>query len=182
MKQVFIVLFSLALFLSACDTKKEEAKKEETKAAESTGTSSLNLPYKADYTTEFTNNVSDADLLTVLNSYKYWENGDMASLRATMGDSMRVNGADGFKFNGITDSLMKVWTLHRDSIRSVVITMDVWLKNHAVVDSMDYINVWYKEIDTYKSGKVDSAYYSDINALRNGKIVWYASYRQNLKK
>ena len=179
MKQIFFAFFTLTIFLAAC-----EAKKDETKTTGTTGasTSTLSLPYKAGYTTEFTPNVSDSDLLLVLNSYKYWETNDMSSLRTTMGDSMRVNGADGFKFNGLSDSLMKVWAPHRDSISSVVITMDVWLKNHAVVDSMDYINVWYKEIDTYKSGKVDSAYYSDINALKNGKIVWYASYRQNLKK
>lgn len=177
MKQIILSFFSVMFFLSSCDSKKEE-----TKATETSGASSVSLPYKADYTTEFTNNVSDSDLLLVLNSYKYWENGDMPSLRATMGDSMRVDGADGFKFNGLSDSLMKVWTAHRDSMSSVVIKMDVWLKNHAVVDSMDYINVWYKEIDTYKSGKVDSAYYSDINAVKDGKIVWFSSFRQNLKK
>jgi hypothetical protein len=177
MKQIFFAFFTSMLFLSACDSKKEE-----TKTTANSGKSSLTMPYKANYTTEFTNNVSDSDLLLVLNSYKYWETGDMPALRTTMGDSMRVDGADAFKFNGLSDSLMKIWTSHRDSMSSVVITMDVWLKNHAVVDSMDYVNVWYKEIDTYKSGKVDSAYYSDINALKNGKIVWFSSYRQNLKK
>ncbi len=178
MKQIFVSFFILSIFFTACD-----AKKEETKAKVSSGdTSKLNLPYTASYTTEFTNEVSDADLQLVLNSYKYWENGDMAALRATMGDSMAVNGADGFEFNGLSDSLMKVWTAHRDSISSVVITMDVWMKNHAPKDSSDFVNVWYKEVDTYKSGKVDSAYYSDINLIKNGKITWFSSYRQNLKK
>ncbi len=50
--------------------------------------------------------------------------------------------------------------------------MDVWLKNHSVKDSMDYTNVWYKEINTYKSGKVDSTNYEDDNGLRDGKIIW----------
>lgn len=38
-------------------------------------------------------------------------------------------------------------------------TIYVWPKNHPIKDSPDFINVWYKEIDTYKSGKVDSANY-----------------------
>jgi hypothetical protein len=174
MKQLFFAFLTGTIIFTACETKKE--------AGTSNVPSNLSLPYKASYQTEFTNNVSDSDLLLVLNSYKYWETGDMPSLRATMGDSMQVDGADGFKFKGLADSLMKIWSAHRDSMSNVVITMDVWLKNHSVADSMDYINTWYKEIDTYKSGKVDSAYYSDFNALKNGKITWYSSYRQNMKK
>jgi hypothetical protein len=116
-----------------------------------------------------------------LNTYKYWENGDMQGLRSTMGDSMRVNGADGFTFNGLTDSLMGYWQSHRDSMSSVSISMDVWRKNHVAKDSSNYITVWYKEIDTYKSGRVDSANFSDVNEVKNGKIAWYSSFRQSLK-
>lgn len=111
----------------------------------------------------------DSSLLLVLNSYKYWENGDIKALESTMGDSMSVNGSDGFKFAGHTDSLTNIWLKSSDSLSSVVITMDVWLKNHSIKDSMDYINVWYKEVDTYKSGKIDSANYEDDNGLKDGK-------------
>ena len=142
--------------------------------------SSIALPYVASYATHFNNDVPDSSLLLVLNSYKYWENGDIKALRSTMGDSMYVNGAEGFKFKGHTDSLMNSWLKARDSLSSVVITMDVWLKNHSVKDSMNYINVWYKEIDTYKDGRVDSAYYEDDNGLKDGKIIWYSSHKQKL--
>ena len=152
-----------------------------TKEGGTSSASSIHLPYAANYTTNFNNNVSDSELLMVLNSYKAWETGDLNALRATMGDSMYVNGADGFHFAGLTDSLMKDWKTMRDSLSSVKITMDVWLKNHAVKDSNNYINVWYKEIDTYKTGKVDSANYEDDNGLKNGKIIWYSSHKQSLK-
>jgi hypothetical protein len=174
MKKYILIILVLSAFIIACNSN------DETKTA-SSSTSTIKLPYEANYATEFTNNVSDSDLLLVLNSYKYWEAGDLNGLRSTMGDSMTVDGADGFKFRGITDSLMKTWTTSRDSLSSVSIRMDVWLKNHSVKDSMDYINVWYKEIDTYKNGKVDSANYEDDNAVKNGKIVWYSSHKQHLK-
>ena len=74
-----------------------------------------------------------------------------------------------------------IWQTYRDSLSSVKITMNVWLKNHSLKDSMDFINVWYKEIDTYKSGKVDSAKYEDDNGIKNGKLIWYSSHRQILK-
>ena len=173
MKKMIICFIALSAVVIACNNNKEETK---------TGsTSSVALPYKAGYSTEFTNNISDSLLLLVLNTYKYWESGDMNALRGTMGDSMSVHGADGFQFNGLTDSLMPKWKAVRDSLSSVALTMDVWLKNHSVKDSMDYINVWYKEIDTYKNGKVDSAYYEDDNGLKNGKMVWFSSHRQELK-
>ena len=171
MKKNIFICISFAFAVIGCNSK------EGSKTAES----NIPLPYTATYTTDFTNNVSDSDLLTVLNSYKAWETGDVKGLRATMGDSMFVNGADGFKFSGLTDSLMKSWQNMRDSLSSVKITMDVWLKNHAVKDGGNFINVWYKEIDTYKTGKVDSANYEDDNALKNGKIIWYSSHKQILK-
>lgn len=172
MKKYILIFFSSAFAIVSCQNKE---------AAKTATTSSIQLPYTASYTTDFTNNVSDSDLLVALNSYKYWESGDMNSLRSTMGDSMSVNAADGFKFSGLTDSLMKAWMTMRDSLSSVKITMDVWLKNHSVKDGQDYINVWYKEIDTYKTGKVDSASYEDDNGVKDGKIIWYSSHKQILK-
>lgn len=171
MKKYILSILVLTVLIVACNNK------EETKTTAST----IKLPYEAGYATDFTNNVSDSDLLLTLNSYKYWETGDLKALRTTMGDSVSVNDASGFKFHGLSDSLMKTWTVSRDSFSSVVIKMDVWLKNHAVKDSSDFINVWYKEIDTYKTGKVDSAYYEDDNGLKNGKIVWFSSHKQHLK-
>jgi hypothetical protein len=56
-------------------------------------TNSLKLLYKAGYSTNFNNNVYDSDLLIILNSYKYWETGDMKASRYTIGDSMPVNVA-----------------------------------------------------------------------------------------
>jgi Beta-lactamase class D len=169
---MIICFLALSAVLVACNDKKEETK--------TASGSKVDMPYKANYATEFTNDISDSMLLLTLNSYKYWETGDMNALRSTMGDSVSVQGADGFRYNGLTDSLMPKWKAVRDSISSVAITIDVWLKNHSVKDSMDYINVWYKEIDTYKNGKVDSANYEDDNGLKNGKIAWFSSHRQEL--
>lgn len=178
MKSFFFTLLFATVILFACNNN-EEAKTATATTASSS--SSIKLPYEANYTTSFTYDVSDEDLLVVLNSYKYWETNDMKGLRSTMGDSISFNAPTGFSFEGPTDSLMKRWTLSRDSLSSVVIKMDVWLKSHSTKDSANYITTWYKEIDTYKTGKVDSAYYADVNQVKNGKISWYSSYRQKIK-
>ena len=46
----------------------------------------------------------------------------------------------------------------------------------------DAVLVWYKEIDTDKSGKIDSTYYGDINGLKNGKINFIESMAMKYKK
>lgn len=178
MKRIIFSIFSLATLLIACNNNSE------TKASGSTSSSSssIKMPYEASYASDFTNAVSDSDLLLVLNTYKYWEAGDLTALRSTMGDSMAVDGADGFKFNGLTDTIMKTWQTYRDSLSSVKIEMSAWVKSHSVKDKMDYITTWYKETDTFKTGRVDSANYADINGLKNGKVSWFSSYRQKLKK
>jgi hypothetical protein len=173
MKKYILSFLVLSFCIVACNSKEENKT--------NTGTaSSIKLPYEANYSTSFTNNVSDSDLLLVLNSYKYWETGDLKALRTTMGDSMYAHMSDGLKFSGHADSLMNIWAKYRDSLSSVVISMDVWLKNHSVKDNIDYISVWYKEIDTYKTGKVDSANYEDDNGMKNGKINWFSSHKQKL--
>ena len=180
MKKICILFFSsffVSIIFTACNSGEATVA-----GADTTAASSVTLPYTANYESNFTNEVSDEDLLLALNSYKYWETGDLNALRGTMGDSMFVNNANGWKFSGRSDSLMPLWQKFRDSLSSVSISMDGWVKNHSPKDSNNFITVWYKEIDTYKSGKVDSANFADINQVKNGKIVWFSSYKQALKQ
>ena len=169
-----ILMAAVAIFFAACNNEKKESEKQTM--------SSVQLPYKANYSSQFNNNVSDSMVLTVLNSYKYWENADMNGLVSTLADSVYFLGWDGSKTNGTRSDIMNLWTSHRDSMSKVEISVDAWTKDHSMDKNDDFVLVWYKEIDTYKTGKVDSANYADINQLKNGKIYWYSQYRQELKK
>ena len=168
-----IMMVAIAGFFAACNQAKKEEQKE--------SASYIQMPYKANYSSDFNSNVSDSAVLTVLNSYKYWENADMNGLAATIGDSLYFQGWDGTRVNGTNADIMKLWSSHRDSMSKVEISVDAWTKDHSADKNDDFVLVWYKEIDTYKTGKVDSASYADINQLKNGKIYWYAQYRQELK-
>ena len=173
------MLFSIALagvILTACNTADKPAETKEEPVA-----STVELPYTADFSSNVNQDVSDQDLLTVLNSYKSWENGDIAALRATLADSVSFNAWDGFKYEGPSDGLMERWSASRDSLSSVTIKMHAWTKNHFVDRDTDVIVVWYTEIDTSKDGKIDSATWSDINLVKDGKISWYSQYRQTMK-
>ena len=118
-----IMLAALAIFFIACNNeKKEESKNEPAKET----TSSVQLPYTAGYSSQFNDKVSDQDLLTVLNSYKYWENGDMSGAASTLADSVAWISWSGDQYSGPKAGLVDRWSKFRDSLSSVKITMDGW--------------------------------------------------------
>lgn len=178
MKRIFLCL-CFAMFLFSCNNSKTES------ASTSTDTTAkmtmTDLPYTATYSSNFTDNVSDADLKMVLTTYKDWADGNISNLANSMGDSVYVEFNTGDKFNGTKADLMKIWSKTRDSLSSVTIEMEAWKKLYEPNKKDALILAWYKEIDTYKTGKVDSAWYHDVNGIKNGKINYYSQYKRPAK-
>lgn len=141
----------------------------------------ITMPYTAGYSSNFSPGKQE-DALTVLNSYKAWENGDMAALAATFADSIAINFPDGSKFYGTRDSAIGDAKKYRDGISSVKIDMDAWIPMHNNDKNEDWVLVWYKEIDTRKNGKTDSTYYHDLNLIKSGKIAFIQSMAMQYKK
>lgn len=155
-------------------------------AAAATGNDSavaatITMPYVAAYSSDFVPGKKE-DVLTVLNSYKAWETNDMKAMRATFSDSLTMVFSDGSRMSGTSDSLVKMAGKFRDSLSKVVLTMIAWTPNHSVDKNEDWVNVWYKEVDYYKTGKVDSTDYEDDNMLKNGKIAYTGSHAAKFKK
>src|SRR5688572_3584703 len=168
MKKIFLC-FGSALFLLSCNNDKEKAGTE-TKTDTVAEKSTVEMPYKASYSSNFTTDVSDADLKMVLNTYKDWSAGNMTGLASVMSDSVNYDASDGSSMHLSKADLVKLWTTYRDSLSSVSIDMYAWQKMYAPDKKEGHVVTWYKEIDTYKNGKVDSATYHDINGLKDGKI------------
>jgi hypothetical protein len=177
MKRFMFCFAATILFIACSNEKKENTNSEKTEPL----SGSVSLPYTASYSSQFNDNVSDSDVLMVLNSYKYWEAGDMKSLAGTLADSVTFLSFDGTRYVGTNAGLGDIFAKHRDSISTVKIEMGAWVKSHSLDKKGDFVNVWYKETDTYKNGKTDSANYMDINGMYKGKIGFYSQYRQSLK-
>lgn len=177
MKKI-IILFLIGSGYLACNQK--DNSNSGTFPQDSASATVASLPYKAMYSSRFVPG-KPADLATVLNSYKYWEENNMKSLRKTFGDSVEFHHHSGFIFKNTGDSFIRNTAKVRDSLSKVEITMYAWLGNHSVDQNEDWVNVWYAETDTYKSGLVDSAGYEDDNLLKNGRIVYVASHMLKLK-
>jgi hypothetical protein len=173
-------IFLIPIFLIACSGGSTESTA--TAAKDSvTAAPSVPLPYTAVYSSNFVPG-KPADVLTVLNNYKAWQDNDMATLRATSGDSVTMIFSSGTVMSTTGDSAIKEAKKFRDSLSKVDLTFYAWTSNHSVDKNEEWVNVWYKEIDTYKTGKVDSAFYEDDNRLKDGKIVWTSSHVQKYPK
>ncbi|MEJ0083106.1 MAG: hypothetical protein WDM78_19660 [Puia sp.] len=64
------------------------------------------MPYTAVYSSNFVPG-KPSDVLAVLNNYKAWQDNDMATLRATIGDSITMIFSSGMVMNTTGDSAVK---------------------------------------------------------------------------
>ena len=179
----FFLCFCFGAFLISCNNDKDKAAGTEAEkpAVASSDKAAADLPYTATYSSSWSQDVSDADLKTVLMSYKNWTDANFAELSKEMADTVTVDMSTGDHLVKSNADLMKMWTTYRDSLSSVKIVMAGWNKMYSTDKKDSYIVTWYDETDTYKTGKVDSASYHDINQMKGGKITWYAQYKRPKK-
>ena len=181
MKKI-LLCFLCGTFLLSCNNDKTEPAATATPAADSTVKSStVDLPYTASYSSNFTTDVSDADLKMVLTSYKDWADGNMTNVAKAYSDTLVWDRPTGDHLKLPNAGIMKIWTTYRDSLSSIVIDMQGWQKMYSADKKMGWVATWYKEIDTYKSGKADSGYYHDLNLLQDGKISYLEQYKRAAK-
>ena len=175
----FLFYLSFGAFLLSCND--DKVKTASTSAGTAPEKSTVELPYMASYSSSWSADVSDADLKTVLTSYKDWADANMNGLESGMADTVTVDMSSGDHMKLSKAGLMKMWTTYRDSLSSVKIDMQGWQKMYATDKKETYIVTWYDETDTYKNGKVDAGSYHDINQLKDGKLVYYAQYKRPKK-
>ena len=180
--KTFLFCFAIGASVVSCNSKVESASAtKDSSAVAGTNNTPADLPYTASYSSSWSQDVSDADLKTVLLSYKNWADGNLSELSKEMGDTVTVDMSNGNHFVKTNADLMKFWGTSRDSLSSVKIDMVAWNKMYSTDKKDAFIVTWYDETDTYKTGKVDSAAYHDINLVKDGKIVWFAQYKRPKK-
>ena len=179
----FLLCCCAGAFLLSCnnnDASKTTASTDSSATAK-TDKPAVDLPYTASYSSSFSTDVSDADLKTVLMSYKDWADGNMTNVAKEYGDTLEWDRPNGEHYKLPNAGIMKIWTTYRDSLSSITIDMEAWQKMYSTDKKDSMVVTWYKEIDTYKGGKADSGYYHDINQLKNGKITWLGQYKRAAK-
>jgi len=167
--------FAFIFFITACQNSGKST-------VVSSSTDSVTMPYTAYYSSSFAISDNQKNAQSVLQSYKDWEDNKLNNGTAYFADTVTMIFSDGSSFKLSRDSMIHVFQKFRDSLSSSKIEVAAVTNLHSIDKNADWVGVWYKQTDTYKSGKVDSAFYQDDNNLMNGKIVYISSKKQGLKK
>lgn len=165
----FLLCFFFGTFLLSCNNDKDKDKADTSGTMDNGAKSTVGLPYKPSYSSSWSTDVSDADLKTVLISYKDWADGNMSNVAKAYSDTLEWDRPSGEHYRLPKAGIMKMWTTFRDSLSSITIDMQGWQKMYSTDKKEGHVVTWYKEIDTYKSGKADSGYYHDINRIKEWK-------------
>lgn len=162
-----LLLISCLAVLLACNESKTDTKTEtgtETKSSMPTMPYTLDQPYKNWQAGDQQN------ALLVLTSLKAWEEGDINKSMEGFADSIEIN-FDSWVGKYSKDTLAKYFAENRNKYASVTVKMQDWESVIAEDKSEQWVTMWYKEITTDKSGKVDSAAYINDARIVNGKIT-----------
>lgn len=179
MKKVLYLFAAIALFASCkggTTTDGTAAKTDSTAAKKD----SLPMAYKASYSSSFTISDNAKNEQLVLQSYKDWEDNKIKNGSTYLGDTVAMDFANGRHLVAPRDAMMKDWQNFRDSLSGIKLDIVAVVNLHSTDKNTDWVGVWYKETDTYKTGKVDSAFYQDDNNVKNGKLTYISSKRRPL--
>lgn len=102
----------------------------------------------------------------VLNSLKAWADGNVDEAVKIFADTVAI-AWDGFDGKVSKDTL-RTWFKHDDVVQ---IKMDDYETVVSKDKKENWVSLWYTEVHTDKTGKVDSVYYMDDLKIDNGKIV-----------
>jgi hypothetical protein len=182
MKKIACFFMVATLFVACKNEEKKEDAKEEAKEASKEVKSTITMPYKATYSSSFVFSDNEKNAQMVLQSYKDWEDNKLSNAPAYFADTITMVFPDGTNNHYSRNQFVKEAQVYRDSLASSKIEIQAYINVHSTDKNQDWVNVWYKQTDTWKKGKVDSAFYQDDNMLTNGKIVYVSSKKQAIKK
>lgn len=177
MKKMLFAVFAFAM-IAACNNEKKKDDKTGDDKKETKMSDNVTYPYKAEYSDFKMGDPAHTKL--VLDFSKCWEENRMADMKAFLADSVGVSFADGSKFMGTADSLIKMGEMYRSNFSSVKIRMDAFMAVHNNDKNEDYVLLWETDYNTDKSGKVDSIGSQSYFQIKNNKIAFWGEYQQKL--
>lgn len=170
MKKILFIACT-ALFVISCnnDDKKEEKPADAAKSAD-VKTPALEYPYTLDKPYSNWQPGDQQHAVNALKALKAFETGDIAGCVTYFGDSVELR-FDNYEDKLSNDSLKKSFTAQRAGFSGIVIKMGDWESVISADKKEEWVTMWYKQIETTKTGKTDSMAVVDDCKIMNGKIV-----------
>jgi len=178
MKNLFSVLLILGIF-AGCNNKKEE--KPAADLPEKKTEASITYPYKAEYSSDMSMGDPNHAKL-VLDCMKLWEDNKVSDMRAFFADTIAIDFANGSKYRGTADSLIKLMERSRMNYTTTKVTVDAWMPAHLNDKNEDLVFVWERDYNTDKQGKIDSMGYHNVYQIKSNKITYCGEFQSKLKE
>jgi hypothetical protein len=118
-------------------------------------TEKVTYPYEMSYSSQF-EMADPKNAVTILNLWKDWDNGTLSNGKDNFADSVTMHFADGSTIHTSRDSMIAMSQKVRDNYSHVVSQLHAVTSLKSTDKNDNWVNVWGKEIDTHKDGKVDS--------------------------
>lgn len=174
MKRLFV--FFVAASFVACNTP-EDAKVKGTNADSTSA--DVALPYTATYSSKFEIG-SQANVKTVLELMKDWDNNDMDNARKKFADSVMLLTSDGSIMSGPADTIVNATKPYRNSLGTVSSRLDAVVPLRSTDKNEDWVLLWFTEHRTDASGKKDSVELQETWRLnKDGKADLLYQYQRN---
>jgi hypothetical protein len=169
-----LVISCMAIFAMACNN--NDAKTANT--ADSTGTAKMEatkaplpeMPFKLDRPYQNWQPGNPQNAVVAMTGLKAFIDGNMDACVASFGDTVELR-FDNYFAKLSNDSLRKDFTKQRSAFNSIEIKMNDWESVISEDKKEEWVTMWYKQINTYKNGKVDSMGVVDDCKIVNGKVV-----------
>ncbi|CAN5232502.1 hypothetical protein BH20BAC1_BH20BAC1_05390 [soil metagenome] len=177
MKKVF-VLVAVAM-LAACNASETTDNDNMASGEDSAmSKSKINSPYAIEYSSDFEmDDPKNAE--SVLTIWKDWDAGNLAAHKELFADSVEMHFADGTMMHNHRDSVLAAGQQYRSTLAKVESSIAAITAMKSVDKNENWALVWGKEIDTDKSGKVDSFYLQETWRFnKNGQADLVYQYKQ----
>jgi len=140
--------------------------------------------YPINYSSKFTMG-DPKNSQAVLNIWKAFDNGDLASAKEYFADSVELHLSDGSVMHSVRDSILAGVQGYRNSLSAVSSSINAVMAVKSIDKNEDWALVWGLERDTHKNGKTDSVYLQEtwrFNKDGKADLMYQSSAKPNPPK
>ncbi|HKB43475.1 MAG TPA: hypothetical protein VKC90_03765 [Chitinophagaceae bacterium] len=112
---------------------------------------------------------NNAKMITEI--WKDWDNGNLQNHKDYFADNVSFYVADGPPMIGPRDSVLASAQTFRNTISASESSIDAIVPLNNLDSTQNWVAIWGKEIDTYKSGKKDTTYLNEAWRLNKDNKV-----------
>ena len=167
------VLFTgaIALFAISCQNQGSTESSKGDSTVNSSADSKIEYAYlPPDHPADYWERGNQKNLEFVLKSLKAFENNNIDECITAFADSVAVT-IDGYDAKITRDSLKTLFTRYRTDFPQMQIKMEDYESVISKDKKNEWVSLWYKEINTNKSGMVDSIFKMFDLKIVDGKIA-----------